>query len=133
MFPLHVGKIYTLCAIISLLKVTRMKNRIKLGELVLPCYAEQESDGSWFAICLELNLYARGDNFQEARSKLNRLIRAYLQEAVSKHADYISDLIPRRAPFYFWARYYLIKALSSIHRLASKQEFKLPLPVVPAV
>lgn len=106
---------------------------MKVDDLILRCYAEEDEDGSWFAICLDLNLYARGDSFSEARLNLNKLTRSYLSEAVNKHAEYIGDLIPRRAPIYFWLRYYFIRALSSIHRLTSKHEFKMPLPLAPAV
>ncbi len=109
-----------------------MKPCIKPTNLVLRCYAEEEKDGTWFAICLDLNVYARGDNFSEVRSKLNQLIRSYVREAVEKDAEYVSDLLPRRAPVYFWLRYALIVAMGHIHRLASRQEFKVPVPLVPA-
>ncbi|CUS33508.1 conserved hypothetical protein [Candidatus Nitrospira nitrificans] len=106
---------------------------MKIDDLILRCYAEQDTDGTWFAICLDLNLYARGDSFEEVRVKLNKLTTCYLKEAYERDSVYFSDLIPRRAPAYFWARYYLAKCFKMIHRsLASKQDFNMPLPFVPA-
>ena len=81
---------------------------MRLDDLVLRCYAEQDQDGSWFTLCIDLNLYARGENFKEARQKLHEIIRNYLNDAVGKDARYVSDLIPRKAPLYFIARYYLV-------------------------
>ena len=106
---------------------------MKIDDLVLRCYAEQEKDGTWFAICLELNLYARGDSYAEARTKLNKLTSCYLKEAIEKDSQYFGDLVPRRAPLSFWARYICLKTLHRIFRhMTSKQEFTLPVPLVPA-
>lgn len=105
---------------------------MKINDLVLRCYAERERDGSWFAICLDLNLYARGDSSEEARVKLNKLAICYLKEAIEKDSEYFSDLVPRRAPFGFWTRYLYAKLMSLIHHQSSKHEFTMPLPLVPA-
>ena len=109
-----------------------MVSSLKLQNLVLRCYAEADRDDTWFAICLDLNLYARADSFPEAKQKLNLLISSYMKEAVSKDADYVGDLIPRRAPLYFWVRYMFFMLINRIHRLTSIHNFKLPLPLVPA-
>jgi predicted RNase H-like HicB family nuclease len=106
---------------------------MKPSNLVLRGFAERDEDGSWFAICLELNLYARGDSFEEAKDKLQRLIRTYLSEAVNEDADYVDDLVPRRAPLYFWLRYATIWCLSRLHQARQQgRRFKIPLPMVPA-
>ncbi len=106
---------------------------MKINDLVLRCYAEQEKDSTWFAICLDLNLYARGDSYEEARTKLNKLAICYLREAIEKDSEYFEDLVPRRAPIGFWTRYMCAKMMSLIaHRLPSKHEFTMPLPLVPA-
>lgn len=105
---------------------------MKINDLVLRCYAEHEKDGTWFAICLDLNLYARGDSYEEARTKLNKLSICYLREAIEKDSEYFTDLVPRRAPLAFWARYHYAKIMSLIHRQSSKHKFTMPLPLVPA-
>ena len=75
---------------------------MKPSNLVLRGFAERDEDGSWFAICLDLNLYARGDSFEEAKDKLQRLIRTYLTEAVTVDADYVD--INSRAALYHLSR-----------------------------
>lgn len=105
---------------------------LKPRNLILRCFAEQDQDETWFVICLDLNLYARADTLQEAKYKLNRLISCYLNEAVVKDAEYIGDLIPRRAPLHFWLRYMFFMMIEHIHHFASRHFFKLPLPLVPA-
>jgi len=107
---------------------------MKLSELKLRCYAELD-DGSWFAICLPLNLYARGDSFEEARDKLHDLIAHYVREALTVHAEHISDLVPRRAPMYFWLRYAFARCWNifhDAHAAMRRREFEMSLPVVPA-
>lgn len=107
---------------------------MKLKDLKLRCYAERD-DGSWFAICLPLNLYARGDTFEEARTKLHDLIAHYVREALTVHADHIDDLIPRRAPLYFCVRYAFARCwihFHNAHSALSRRQFDMPLPVVPA-
>ncbi len=81
---------------------------MKLNDLILRCFAERDNDGSWFVMCLDLNLYARGDSFEEARAKLHGFIKDYFTDAVSKDVSYFHDLVPRKAPLYFFVRYYLI-------------------------
>ena len=71
----------------------------------LRCYAEREEDGSWFALCLDLNLYSRGDSFDEAKAKLDRLVGGYLKEALTKDKEHFHALVPRHAPRYFKRRY----------------------------
>ncbi len=106
---------------------------MKPGQLVLRCYAERDDDGSWFAICLDLNIYARDESFERAHEKLQSFIVEYLQEAVTVDVDYVEDLVPRRAPAYFWLKYYSAKARMWLRHAASrKRPYKTALPMVPA-
>ncbi len=43
-------------------------------QLHLRCYAERDDDGSWFALCLDLNLYARSDTAKEVTNKLHEIV-----------------------------------------------------------
>lgn len=114
---------------------THMRARLKADELILRCFAEQDpQDGTWFAMCLDLNLYARGDSYAEVRRKLHDVIVAYLKDAiVGAERDHVGDLIPRRAPLYFWFRYACIWCRSKLHQLTTARRFKETLPLVPAV
>lgn len=112
------------------------KKLMKPSDLVLRCYAERERDGSWFAICLDLNLTAQADTAKEARAKLHASVVRYVAEALTVDKDYIEDLVPRRAPMGFFVRYYVIKALCALRGLKKDREakriFNEHLPVVPA-
>jgi len=96
---------------------------------------EKQPDGSWFAICLDLTVHAHGDNQELARENLRGRIHQYVYDALTEDADYIGDLIPRRAPLYFWARYYWYAFLYRCMHIVSNDQTKLfndHLPLVPA-
>ena len=100
----------------------------------LRCYAEMESDGSWFAICLDLNIYARGVGLCEVRESLNNLVVDYIDEAYGKDRAYVSDLVPRRAPNYFFVRYYYLRVRSLVFGAlfsAAKAFLAFALPAIP--
>ena len=105
---------------------------MKPVNLVLRCYAEKGRDGTWFAMCIDLNLYAREDSLHAVRSKLHGFLLDYVREACTVNSDFIADLIPRRAPMYFWARYYWLVLRSKIDVAAKKRTFNEALPLVPA-
>lgn len=85
-------------------------------------------------MCLDLNLYARGDSLDEARQKLHGFIYHYVESALTKDREYAADLLPRRAPFGFWAQYYCFGALLWFSKQVAKILYKetLPLQVAPA-
>ena len=106
---------------------------MKPKNLLLRCFAMQEADGSWFAICLDLNLYSRGDTFPEVQGKLNVFIKEYVTEAFTEDEAYFSDLIRRPAPLYFWLRYRWACLLSTFHITVDRLKFFfLHLPLIPA-
>lgn len=75
---------------------------------VLRGYVERDGD-SYFAICLDLNIYARGESADEAVDLCQQLTQEYFDEAIGEDRVHFSDLVPRRAPFYFWARYFYLR------------------------
>lgn len=105
---------------------------LKLSDLVLRCYAEKDGDGSWFAMCLALNLYSRGDSYEHARKKLHDVISAYLRDAVTTDSRYIEDLVPRRAPLSFYVRYAFIWCCVKARAIGDVRKFKETLPLIPA-
>lgn len=113
------------------------KKPMKTSDLVLRCYAEREQDGTWFAICLDLNLAVQADSAKAAKAKLHAQIVQYVKDALTVDREYFSDLLPRRAPIGFFVRYYFIKTLCALRgfdrgRKSAKRVFKENLPVVPA-
>lgn len=87
------------------------------GDLKLRGYAERESDGSWFIICVDLNLYARADSLSEARSKLHEFMVDYLREAFEQDREYFDQLVPRPAPLHFRLKYRWLVFLSQLRGL----------------
>lgn len=82
----------------------------------LQCYAERSRDGSWFAMCLDLNLYARGDNLLEVREQLHQIITEYI-DLVNGYPEPDRDsLLHRSAPARFWAHFYMLVARDWVSR-----------------
>lgn len=102
--------------------------------LHLRCFGRKDDDGTWFAMCLDLNLYARGDSVEEAQKKLHGAICDYVNDAFGDDAAYKGDLIPRRAPLSFWAEYYWLRVKLGAHAAAQNARavlFNEDLPMRP--
>ncbi len=119
-----------------------MANRaISPSDLVLRCYAEQEPNGSWFAMCIDLNLCAEAGSVKEAKSKLTEIIHDYMTDVLTRFND-SPELLQRTAPLSFVFRYHLIslrcrwerwRALKMEQNGAlTHQRYKETLPMVPA-
>lgn len=104
---------------------------MNINDIKLRCYAEKDDD-SWFTICIDLNLYARGETFEDVKQALHEIIHRYVTEAVTVDAKYIDDLIPRKAPFRFIFRYHTLSLLSHVKRFKEACSFSEHLPLVPA-
>ena len=85
------------------------------AQLVMRCYAENDGD-SWFAICLDLNVYARADSFEEARARLEDRVSEYVNEALTIDAAHAATLLNRRAPVEFWLKFYFWSAVQWFRR-----------------
>jgi hypothetical protein len=75
-------------------------------QLRLRCYAERDPDGSWFAICIDLNLYARAGSFKSAQKQLSVIISEYVREAFGQDREHFGQLMFRRAPLSFVLKYH---------------------------
>lgn len=104
---------------------------LKPEQLRLRCYAELDHDGTWFVMCIDLNLYARADSYHDARKKLHAIIVEYIQEALTVDSQHIADLVPRRAPVSFVLRYYWIKFLHQCWKAARDVKRKLFFEALP--
>src|ERR1700741_2138095 len=83
-------------------------------DLILRGYAERDSDGSWFAICIDLNLYARAATCEAVIEELHSVIRTYVTAAVTVDHEHAGDLLSRSAPAYFHVRYWFIRLLCAL-------------------
>lgn len=99
---------------------------MNIDDFTLRCYASKEQDGSWYAICLNLNIFVQADTCEQAREKLHSAIMDYIKVAVEDHGQHLKDLIPRRAPLYFYFIYYMykIRELFSSENMGSIKTFK---------
>jgi predicted RNase H-like HicB family nuclease len=87
---------------------------MKSNDLILKCYAEQE-EGVWVAVCLDFNLAAQADSYQEVKAKLESMISFYVKEALTIDVAYADQLLNRRAPLTSWIKYYSIVLRNFIH------------------
>lgn len=82
---------------------------MRAADLKLRCYAERDPDGSWFAICIDLNLYARADSLRAAKRELHTIIGEYVREAFGEDREHFHALMfHRKAPLSFVLKYYAI-------------------------
>lgn len=103
---------------------------LKLGNLILRCYGHRIKNGRWFGVCLELNLAAEAESPEQLRKKLFDMMKSYIETVIeTDDKDSIPELLERRAPFYNWAIYYIIKLLASIRDFPNKfLRFKEAIP-----
>lgn len=92
---------------------------MKPNELILHCYAIK--DGSqWVAMCLDFDLAAQGDTFDEARQSLDGQIRSYVEDAlIGDDQQHAPALLARKAPFTEWVKYWLLLAKVRLLNLRS--------------
>lgn len=105
---------------------------MKPKQLFVRCFAEKRN-GQWQAICLDFDLAAQGNSFEDAKHKLESQMYEYVYDALAgEDQAYAHQLLTRRAPYYLWLRYYwyslLIKVLNI--QIASRR-FKEKMPLVP--
>ncbi|MDD2724937.1 MAG: DUF1902 domain-containing protein [Methylovulum sp.] len=101
------------------------------NQLIIKCYAEQEAD-CWVAVCLDFNLAAQGDSFEEVKTKLEAMIAEYVFDALAgEDKPYAAQLLSRRAPLSSWLKYYFIKLkITLLH--GTGRVFDETLPLIPA-
>lgn len=73
------------------------------SEIQLRCLSFSKS-AKVISVCLDLDLFAEANSFEESRDKLFDAVILYVQHAIGNNE--ISKLIPRRAPLKYFALYY---------------------------
>lgn len=63
------------------------------------CYAHG-CDGSWEAICVDLDIAIQGSSFDEVRNLLNGAVASYVADAVKEAPEVREQLLARKAPWY---------------------------------
>lgn len=103
---------------------------MKPSDLILRCYGYKRKDGTWYAVCIDLNLDAEGGSINDVKRSLNHAIRGYF-ETVSEveDGDSLVHLIWRPAPLKERALYQVIRLAHSLRRAVAFQE---AVPIYPA-
>lgn len=100
-----------------------MRKDMDIKQLLLRCYAEKLKDGSWVAICIDLDLVAQADTPEHSRIKLHAMIEDYMVSALTEDKDYIEDLIPRMSPLTYRLKYHWFKLLSKLDHIDRNHKF----------
>jgi hypothetical protein len=100
-------------------------------QLIIKCYAECEG-GVWVALGLDFNLAAQGDSFEDAKLKLEAMIKEYVYDVLEGEDKlYVSQLLGRRAPISAWFKYYIMKIKNNIFH-SNNHIFDETMPLRPA-
>ena len=103
--------------------------QISPSNLILRCYAHGIHGGRWYGVCLDLNLAAEADSFNELKQKLYEMISSYFSCVLDTNdKDSIPSLLSRKAPLMDWIKYYLICLRVSIKKLPNIIAFKELIP-----
>lgn len=93
---------------------------LQARQMLLRCYAEQKQ-GCWQAFCLDFDLAAQADSFEEARDKLHQMIAEYVYDALAgEDRAYAESLLSRRAPLRLWAKYYAYRLLLATAKVCTQ-------------
>lgn len=103
---------------------------IPISNLVLRCYGNRIRPGSWYGVCLDLNIAVEAESPEQLKKKLYEQITSYVDSVLDTddHSS-IPDLFCRKAPLHDWLKYYCIKSLISIGELKNRLVFKEFIPV----
>ena len=89
----------------------------KIPQWKLRCYAERQAPGLWVALCLDFDLAAQGESFQDVRTRLDAMIDDYVEDALTgEDRAHAPSLLNRRAPWRYWLRYYWFALVRTIRR-----------------
>lgn len=106
-----------------------MPRQISPDKLVLRCYAHQSNEGSWYGVCLELNLATEAHSPEDLRRKMGEMISSYIETVLdTEDKASIPALLTRRAPFLDWVKYYVIKSLVYLRRFPGNFVFEESIP-----
>ena len=90
--------------------------------MLIKCYAERH-DGLWVAVCINFNLAAQAETFEEAKDRLFAQIEDHIEEALSAPEPIRHQLLyERKAPLIDRLRYRLFGVLKPELKLVDNQQ-----------
>lgn len=103
---------------------------MKPTDLILRCYGYRRKDGTWYAVCIDLNLDAEGSSVKDVKRSLNYAIHGYFDTiAEIENGESLAHLIRRPAPLKERVFYQVIRLAHSVRRAVA---FTEAVPVHPA-
>lgn len=97
-----------------LLSFERGISFMKSRDLVLRGFAFQQ-EGQWVSVCIDFDLAAQGDTFQESHEKLRAMIEDYVADAlIGPDRDFAGQLLSRKSPLRLRAYYHFIVTLQRL-------------------
>lgn len=107
--------------------------------LIVHCFYEKK-DGQWQAFSLQFGLAAQADSFEEARRKLESMVRSYVYDALAgEDRDHAQELMSRKATRAVYVKYYSFMATSFLRHLlgagsngSNNGIYDQPMPLMPA-
>lgn len=103
---------------------------MKPADLILRCYGYRRKDGTWYAVCIDLNLDAEGQSVKDIKRSLNHAIHGYLETiAEVNDGDSFVHLIRRPSPLKDRILYQAIRLVHSVRRAVA---FTEAVPIHPA-
>lgn len=78
-------------------------------------YTKREN-GRWVAVCVDLNIAAQGETYEEATQKCHELVGEYLLYVKTKYSHSIKEYIPRLSGDDIMMEYYSILNRSIMSR-----------------
>lgn len=113
---------------------TQNSPAIRPPDMILRCFAQRERD-QWVSVCVDLNLAAQADSFDESRRKLHEQIGWYVYDALAgDDKDCGENWLQRKAPLPLMVKYHLIACIVKMRSLRSS--FRLfcdTLPLAPNI
>lgn len=110
-------------------------DQVRPADLVLRCYGRRSGRAShrWVAHCIDLDLWAVGEDWEKTRHSLEHAIEGYLETVLETgERSSIPALLRRRAPLRFVLLWHAIRLLNLISRNSIRplgsRSFEEPIP-----
>lgn len=81
--------------------------------LSLRCLSYRKNE-KYVSVCIDLNLFAEADNFEDSKDKLFDAVMLYVEHA--KEHDELELLIPRKAPYKYRLMYRTASLLTTVNK-----------------
>jgi len=102
---------------------------IRPDKLILRCYGRRLKKGSYYGVCIDLNLAVEAESQEKLKKKMCDVINSYLETVLdTDDKNSIPQLLYRRAPIQDWLRYYYIRILVFIKQFPNNFTFQEYIP-----